>query len=291
MDSHLEFNEWFCNVEGSDVIKEGCEQHEVVVEASSPSLKRPAREAQNQPQRESSLIDMDLETGLCGTTKEDEDHSLTETSVDDSSSDLSSLEDSKEFCKEDRTSSTSSSKARHHLTFNKKVEVREYCVTLGDHPICSDCLPLSLDWHHSKAYYSDITHSNHRGRYYQPPRRLSFQDRRKRLKKVADYPEEVLDALTQPAPLRRSLAGRALASLQLLLQINSNNSSLMGQTYKDAMNDAQGDIWSSDDPEDWELVREQQDEKEGMVLVWERNEDFLSSNLDKHEEEGEPNEE
>lgn len=38
----------------------------------------------------------------------------------------------------------------------KDVRVREYAVIVGDHPLCSDNLPLTLDWKHAEEKVYDI---------------------------------------------------------------------------------------------------------------------------------------
>ena len=64
----------------------------------------------------------------------------------------------------------------------KGVFVREYNVTVGDHPMCSDHLPLSLDWSHSDDIkVKNIESSRERQSNYRFPKRLSFEERRKRI--------------------------------------------------------------------------------------------------------------
>jgi hypothetical protein len=62
------------------------------------------------------------------------------------------------------------------------VEVREYSITVGDHPFCYDGLPLTLDWEHAGSVeIRDIASSRERRGNYRAPRRLSFDERRDRL--------------------------------------------------------------------------------------------------------------
>jgi hypothetical protein len=64
----------------------------------------------------------------------------------------------------------------------KNVEVREYSITVGDHPMCYDGLPLTLDWEHSPSVeIRDVSTSRERSGNYRAPRRLSFDERRERL--------------------------------------------------------------------------------------------------------------
>lgn len=60
--------------------------------------------------------------------------------------------------------------------------VREYNVTMGDHPMCSDSLPVSLDWSHSdEVTFKNIDESRERNSKYAFPKRLSYEDRRRRV--------------------------------------------------------------------------------------------------------------
>lgn len=67
------------------------------------------------------------------------------------------------------------------VSFSFSVEVREYSITVGDHPLCYDGLPLSLDWESDTPYVRSIEDSRERESHYKPPRRLSFNERRERL--------------------------------------------------------------------------------------------------------------
>lgn len=61
------------------------------------------------------------------------------------------------------------------------VEVREYGCTVGDHPMCSDGLPISLDWSHEHTKIIDIECSRERTSFYRFPPRLSYDDRKRRI--------------------------------------------------------------------------------------------------------------
>jgi hypothetical protein len=77
---------------------------------------------------------------------------------------------------------------RRKVSLNSRVEVREYSMTIGDHPCCGDGLPLTLDWAYSPEYiYRDIECSRERSRRYQMPRRLGFDEKRERLFEVGEY--------------------------------------------------------------------------------------------------------
>ncbi|CAB9523891.1 expressed unknown protein [Seminavis robusta] len=63
----------------------------------------------------------------------------------------------------------------------KNVHVREYNLTVGDHPLCRDNLPLTLDWAHRNEKVKHINTSRERKANYVFPKRLSYEDRKKRL--------------------------------------------------------------------------------------------------------------
>ena len=63
--------------------------------------------------------------------------------------------------------------------------------TKGDHPLCSDNLPLSLDWDYSEnEKVKNIENSSERTSRYVFPKRLSYEDRKKRLSEDDDSVEE-----------------------------------------------------------------------------------------------------
>jgi hypothetical protein len=82
------------------------------------------------------------------------------------------------------------SPVKRKVSLNSRVEVREYSMTIGDHPCCNDGLPMTLDWAYSTEYvYRDIDESRVRSRAYRMPRRMSFDEKRERLFKVGQYNE------------------------------------------------------------------------------------------------------
>jgi hypothetical protein len=114
----------------------------------------------------------------------EETPSLEEMTLSDSCSCISS---------EDLSISSSencASKKGRRLTFNENVTVREFSLTVGDHPMCEDALPLSLDWFHADDYTRHIDLSRNRGIYYEFPPRLSFAERRQRLQDVACFDDD-----------------------------------------------------------------------------------------------------
>lgn len=79
---------------------------------------------------------------------------------------------------------------KRKVSLNTRVEVREYSMTIGDHPCCNDGLPLTLDWAYATEYvYRDIECSRERSQAYRMPRRLGFDEKRERLFEVREYTE------------------------------------------------------------------------------------------------------
>jgi hypothetical protein len=84
--------------------------------------------------------------------------------------------------------STSVEKREKHVRFSN-VEIREYALTVGDHPYCPDGLALSLDWGYSpqttvKSVVLEDTEKQNS--LSSPPlRRLGYMDRRMRLRRAA----------------------------------------------------------------------------------------------------------
>jgi len=114
-----------------------------------------------------------------------------------SCSDCSSLDDTLSLCTSTSECSTvgtckssRTQRVKRRVSFSS-VEVREYSVTVGDHPLCYDGLPLSLDWEHcEEPSVRSIEESRERDSQYRPPRRLSFDERRDRLFSVNSYSDE-----------------------------------------------------------------------------------------------------
>lgn len=71
---------------------------------------------------------------------------------------------------------------RRSISFHDSVEIREYSLTFGDHPSCSDSLPLSLDWAYSEEpHFRSIDRSKERDGKYSRPSRLSQDERKQRV--------------------------------------------------------------------------------------------------------------
>jgi hypothetical protein len=85
--------------------------------------------------------------------------------------------------------SLSSKVLKRRVSFSK-IEIREYSVTIGDHPLCQDGLPLSLDWEHSESTEVNMSCSRERTEKYQMPRRMTYQEKRDRIIATKDLSDE-----------------------------------------------------------------------------------------------------
>ena len=113
-----------------------------------------------------------------------------------SDSETSSLEDS---CweKSDHTTLCGASvgivkPSKRGVTFDDRIQVREFALTVGDHPCCMGGLPLTLDWSHTEELvYKSLTEccAERRGRF-KMPRKLDYEKRRERLFEVSTYSEQ-----------------------------------------------------------------------------------------------------
>lgn len=105
------------------------------------------------------------------------------------------------LCSNDSPTELSSNKFnKRRVDFLTVVQVREYSLTVGDHPSCEGPLPLSLDWQHADFYYWNIEDSKERNLFSKGPRRLSARERLERLIAVAGYNKIKLDYLTSLRP-------------------------------------------------------------------------------------------
>jgi hypothetical protein len=109
----------------------------------------------------------------------------------------------------EESSLDSSSSSRHQqasascgsrkLSFQKKrvswdkIHKREYALVVGDHPLCQDGLPVSLDWQFNDAcsdFLEQAIKVSERKQSYVFPRRLSYEERRERLNSVSGLTAE-----------------------------------------------------------------------------------------------------
>jgi hypothetical protein len=80
-------------------------------------------------------------------------------------------------------------RSHRKVSFNLYASVREYKVVIGDHPSCKDALPLSLDWSFEDSTSIPATERSAR---YSLPKRLTYVERKLRLKRVGGFSEEAL---------------------------------------------------------------------------------------------------
>ena len=284
MDAIFEYNSWFVAAAAAAMSGDECDQEteeepDTLVARDNGSCHPHQVMRTSLLQRSSSFYDTEACANLLEIEDEidsEEDPSLTDTSVDYSEEDMStdnSLEEDS-CCQDDSTTTT-----RRHLTFNPKVTIREYSITVGDHPLCHDAFPLSLDWSHAPEYCTDIVQSKSRGYRYQPPRVLGLQERRQRLVQVADYAVETLDARNSfPTPHHHyfvatelSLAKRMLNRLQQsLLRMESRLLDAVSMEAFEGEEESDEFIWSGEIGDD-ELDEIYKDNKDDFVLVWEQN--------------------
>jgi hypothetical protein len=91
------------------------------------------------------------------------------------------------------------------VNFHPHVEVREYSITVSDHPCCEDSYPLSLDWAHAGPYLRYLDDSKTRGALYDPGRRLlCVEAKRRRLAAVRGCSENDIDAMVIGVPVPSS---------------------------------------------------------------------------------------
>ena len=78
--------------------------------------------------------------------------------------------------------------------------VREYSLCVGDHPMCSDKLPLQLDWQYHDAPCCPLVNNNAilsiptRTAAYMFPRRMSYHEKAQRLQLVSLYTLDIIQS-------------------------------------------------------------------------------------------------
>jgi hypothetical protein len=111
----------------------------------------------------------------------------------------SSLDSSSSSRHQQASASCGSSK----LSFRKKrvswdkIHKREYALVVGDHPLCQDGLPVSLDWQFSDAcsdFLEQAIKVSERKQSYIFPRRLSYEERKERLNSVSGLTAEQIQS-------------------------------------------------------------------------------------------------
>lgn len=271
MESLKELYEWFLEAEEEDEEEDDEEPSEATEDSSNSTLKK---EDSSSPPKHSVVP-----LYLSSTPAEEEyvPHSLhfppavlkslakhqTEISYASDASPLPPLccSDSESSLDDlsDESFRSSSETSSRRLSFNSKVEVREYSLTVGNHPCCEDSLPLSLDWEHADAYDKDIAESKHRDVHYKFPPRLSLEQRSLRLRSVSDLDEqtiEMVDELVEEHRRKKShLLSQGPCVLMGLLQRSwSRLSAIRGA------DDEEEDEYEVDDEEEVEDEEEDEDE-------------------------------
>ena len=79
-----------------------------------------------------------------------------------------------------------------NISFCPNISIREFSVVIGDHPCCQDALPLSLDWSYEDMDSTSINETAERLTRYSQPKRLTYMERKLRLKEVGGLSEETL---------------------------------------------------------------------------------------------------
>jgi hypothetical protein len=104
------------------------------------------------------------------------------------------------------------------VSFHPHVEVREYSLTISDHPCCEDPYPVSLDWAHASPYLRYIDDSKIRGTTYNPGRRISgVEAKRRRLAAVRGCSETDIDNMITVVPFSSSPSSYELVPSSLSL--------------------------------------------------------------------------
>jgi hypothetical protein len=93
-------------------------------------------------------------------------------------------------------SSEDSPKSQRRVQF-AKVQIREYALTLGDHPWCESGFPLSLDWKFAAQHDVNIDDFEHErmSECDRSPRRLDVWERRNLLRRVSGYTTSELNGM------------------------------------------------------------------------------------------------
>jgi hypothetical protein len=85
------------------------------------------------------------------------------------------------------------------------VEIREYAVTIGDHPCVRDSVPMTLDWQYARKHRKDIN-SYENSRYFvrrSYPQKLSPQERRRRIRETSRLSRSELEEMEADLAAKR----------------------------------------------------------------------------------------
>lgn len=100
-------------------------------------------------------------------------------------------------------------KPSYTVRFDETVQVRDYAITLGDHPLCRDDMALTLGWEFETRERS-LEQSKSRDKKYSLPPRLSFLQRKRLVGK---------QRLTENDRRRRVSSLQATAAVEKVLEI------------------------------------------------------------------------
>ena len=99
----------------------------------------------------------------------------------------------------DSSSEEPAPKQHHHkrghtklISFSRYLEIREYALTIGDHPLCRDSLPLSLGWEHGETKVKDLNNFEEQRlplRRIGSDMKLTYYERKNMLRKIAGMTE------------------------------------------------------------------------------------------------------
>lgn len=158
------------------------------------------------------------------------------------------------------------------IKFNDQVEVREYAITVGEHPMCDDALPMQLDWHYAEAIYRHIDCSKNRGLFYQCPPRLSLAARWERLKEVSNFTDaalaEIVHGAEDEVPFSRACQSGIGSIIQMFtryswiqyLAADPSNADFAEEVQKEEVEE---DFFAHDESEE--------DEQPPKVIQWNNN--------------------
>lgn len=98
------------------------------------------------------------------------------------------------------------------VSFNTYLEVREHALTIGDHPLCKDALPLSLAWEHGDTEQFDLnSYEEQRAAYRRSGNdmKLTYFERKNMLRNIAGMSESEMRAhqrMHESLPSTRNLS-------------------------------------------------------------------------------------
>lgn len=123
----------------------------------------------------------------------------------------STLEDD-DKCKAS-TTAVAASRKRKAVSFHQLVEIRYHKLTIGDHPFCTDSLPISLDWDHAETVYREVDELEAERKGF--PSQLSYYEKKNILRNISGLKESDMKIQEEPFSLRHS--SKCLRNLSLAL--------------------------------------------------------------------------